>query len=117
MMLWWYGVMEMRKDYVVLSDVESYNTWIEFYRKNKEVVISIVKAEKKQGSRDIEFDLSNPIAGEWTHQVINYRQLKAEIIKKTREYIGFIVANNTEVLEIDKIKEILEILSSTEKEM
>lgn len=95
----------MTKDYVALSDVESYNTWIEFKRKNEEVIISIIKAEKEQCSRDIEFNLREPIAGRWVDQVISYSQLKTEIIEKAREYIEFIVASNTENMEIIKIKE------------
>jgi len=100
----------MTKDYVALSDVESYNTWIEFRRKNQEVVISIVKAEKKQGSQDIEFNLRNPIAGEWTNQVVSYSELKTEIIEKASQYIELITAGNAENQEIVKIKEKLEML-------
>lgn len=100
----------MTKDYVVLSDVESYNTWIEFLKKNEEVVISIVKAEKEQGSRDIEFNLRKPIAGEWVDQVISFNQLKTEIIEKAREYIEIITVSNTENLDIIKIKENLDTL-------
>lgn len=100
----------MAKDYVVLSDVESYNTWIEFHRKNEEVVISIVKAEKEQGSRDIEFNLKESNAGEWADQVINFSQLKTEIIEKAREYTEVIIANNAENLEIIKLKENLDTL-------
>lgn len=100
----------MTKDYVVLSDVESYNTWIEFHRKNEEVLISIVKAEKEQGSRDIEFILKESNAGEWADQVINFSQLKTEIIEKAREYTEVIIANNAENLEIIKLKENLDTL-------
>lgn len=96
------------KDYVALSDVESYNTWIEFRRKNEEVIISIVKAEKEQGSHDIEFNLKEPIAGEWEKQVICYSQLKTEIIQNFRKYVEFITTSNTENLEIEKIKETFE---------
>lgn len=100
----------MTKDYVVLSDVESYNTWIEFHRKNEEVVISIVKAEKEQGSQDIEFSLKESNAGEWADQVINFSQLKTEIIEKAREYTEIIIANNAENLDITKLKENLDTL-------
>ena len=31
----------LTKDYVALSDVESYNTWIEFHKKNEEIIISM----------------------------------------------------------------------------
>lgn len=100
----------MTKDYVVLSDVESYNTWIEFLKKNEEVVISIVKAEKEQGSRDIEFNLKEPIAGEWAEQVISFSQLKTEIITKASQYIEIITVSNIENFEISKIKENLDTL-------
>ncbi len=99
------------KEYVALSDVESYNTWIEFQRRDEEVVISIVKAEKKQGSRDIEFYLGEPIEGEWVNQVNDFNLFRNEIISKAREYINYIVTNNTENLVIDKIeRELKEIL-------
>lgn len=57
----------VRKCYFKSPDLSgnSYNTWIEFHRKSEKVVISIVKAEKEQGSRDIEFNLRETIAGEW----------------------------------------------------
>ncbi|MEE1306241.1 MAG: hypothetical protein U0K68_14020 [Agathobacter sp.] len=100
----------LTRDYVVLSDVESYNTWIEFHKINEEIVISIVKAEKEQGSRDIEFELRESIAGEWADQVINFIQFKTEIIEKAREYIQIIIANNAENLEIIKLKENLDTL-------
>ena len=95
------------KDYVALSDVESYNTWIEFRKTNEEVMVSIVKAEKEEGSHDIEFNLKEPIAGEWEKQVIRYSQLKTEIIEKLGEYVEFITISNTEHPEIEKIDELL----------
>ena len=33
----------MTEDYVVLSDVESYNVWIEFQKKDEKIIISVVK--------------------------------------------------------------------------
>lgn len=93
------------KEYVALSDVESYNTWIEFKKKNEEIVVSIIKAKKKQGSRDIEFELNEQKPGEWTNQIINFNQFKKEVIKKGMEYIEYISASNTENIMIDKIKQ------------
>ncbi len=54
----------MTKEYVVLSNVESYNRWIEFMRKNEKVIVSIIKVERANGSRDIEFNLKNIEYGE-----------------------------------------------------
>ena len=94
-------------EYVALSDVESYSTWIEFHRKGEEVVVSIVKAEKEEGSRDIEFSLKETSAGEWEKQVICYSQLRTEIIDKLKEYVDFLVTHNLKNPEIEEMDEIL----------
>lgn len=95
----------MTQDYVALSDVESYNTWIVFQKRNEEVIISIVKAKKEQGSHDIEFALREPEVGEWANQTINFEQLKQEVIEKGREYVKNIISTNKENVLIDKIKQ------------
>lgn len=100
----------MTKDYIALSDVESYNTWIEFCRKNEEIMISIVKAEKEQGSQDIAFYLKQPVVGAWGNQIISYSQLKTEVIEKANEYIEVVATSNKEIEEIIKMKENLESL-------
>ena len=71
-----------------------------YYRKGQ-------KAEKKEGSHDIEFVLKDPIAGEWEKQVIHYNQLKTEIIEKLGEYVECITISNTEHPEIKKLGELL----------
>lgn len=102
----------MTEEYVVLSDVESYNTWIEFQKRNEDVVVSIVKAEKEQGTHDIEFNLKEVKYGEWKEQVINFNQLRKEVAMKGTEYIKNVAASNTENELIDKIKqEFAEIIS------
>ena len=94
----------MTKDFVALSDVESYNTWIAFQRRNEEVIISIAKAKKEQGSHDIEFFLTKPEAGEWTNQAISFEQMKQEIVEKGKEYIKNIESANKEHILVDSIK-------------
>lgn len=106
----------MTEDYVVLSDVESYNVWIEFQKRNKDVTISVVKAKKEQGTRDIEFTLRRPIEREWTVSQICYNQLKLEVVEKAREYTAYILANNKRTA-IDKIKRLEEILQSSKLNM
>ncbi|MCI9537244.1 MAG: hypothetical protein HFG35_02975 [Eubacterium sp.] len=97
----------MTEDYVVLSDVESYNIWIEFQKSSEEVMISVVKAKKELGTQDIEFILGEPVEREWTVSQISYNQLKMEVVNKASEYIAYVVANNKSS-SIDKIKEELE---------
>lgn len=98
----------MTKDYVALSDVESYNTWIVFQKRNKKVVISILKAKKEQGSQDIEFFLKDPEAGEWINQTVSFEQLQQEVMEKARAYIKDILINNKENELAVKIKKSFE---------
>lgn len=84
------------KEYVVLSDVESYHTWIEFKRKKNDLIISIVKADKWQSSKDIEFHLENSRPGEWGNQMIEFEQFKEEIVRKGRKYLNDILEYNSE---------------------
>ena len=93
------------KDYVALSDVESYNTWIVFEKKNNKVMVSIMKAKKEQGSHDVEFVLKEPEAGEWMNQIIDFEQLKQEIVKKGRKYIKNILLTNKKNILVNKIKQ------------
>lgn len=102
----------MIKEYVALSDVESYNTWIEFKKRNEDVEISIVKAKKEQGSHEIEFALKGVEAGEWIDQGANFNQIKSEILKKGKEYIKYIDINNKENILVEKIKRAYEEIES-----
>lgn len=99
------------EDYVALSDVESYNTWIVFEKRNDDILISLVKAKKEQGSHDIEFCLKKPEAGEWTNQLINFEQFKQEVIQKGKEYINKILSVNKDNKIVDKIKQIFDEIS------
>lgn len=98
----------MIKEYVALSDVESYNTWIEFQKRNEQVVIGIVKAKKEQGSHDIEFKLKQAEPGEWDGQVSSFYQFKKEVTAKGKAYIGDIVAINARNIQIEKIEKVFE---------
>lgn len=86
----------MTKEYVALSDVESYNIWIEFNKKGEDVEISIVEAEKPDGSKDLEYKLKNVIYADWMNQKVKFYQFKEEILKKAEIYIENVINNNKE---------------------
>ena len=91
------------KEYVVLSDVESYNTWIEFIKKNEEILVSIVKAKKDEGSHDIEFILKDPQIGKWGNQAVSFEQFRKEVLEKGTEYIREVFEDNPENDLINKL--------------
>ncbi len=80
-------------------------------KKNDEVIISIVKAKKEQGSHDIEFFLRDPEAGEWMNQVIDFEQLKREVIEKGKEYVNSILLANKENNSFDKLRRAFDAIS------
>lgn len=77
-------------DYVALSDTESYNTWIEFRKNQRNLVISIIKADKVDGSHDIEYQLNNMENGDWVNQVVSFEQFCDEIQSKAKEYTEYV---------------------------
>ena len=99
------------KEYVALSDVESYNTWIVFQKRDEKVIISILKEKKESGSQDIEFFLKKPEGGEWMNQAVGFEQLRQEVIEKGKAYINNILMNNNDnELVIEKQKSYEEVL-------
>lgn len=97
---------------VALSDVESYNTWIVFERRNNnDITVSIKKGEKKDGTQDIEFAIENVKHGEWEDQNVDFHQMRQEICLKANEYFDEILEYyyNRKVIELDA--EIIKLIS------
>jgi len=92
--------------YVVLSDVESYNTWIEFTRMRDEVTLHIIEADKPDGSMDIEFELMNKSAEEWNGATVTYMELKCEVVEKSKQYLAELLELNNQDNENEKIIEL-----------
>ena len=110
---WFYRLIKVveyleTKEYVALSDVESYNTWIVFKRINENVEISVVKAKKKDNSRDIEFELEEISDGDCGKQIVVYKQFLNEILMKTNEYIKFITEKNIDDINVNKVRQSFE---------
>jgi len=102
----------MTNDYVALSDVESYNTWIEFKKIKNAVSVSVIKAEKEQGSHDIEFSLKDIQFWEWKEQIIDFEQFKREVIQNAREYLKSIIEYNTDNVLLKKLEKEIEELQT-----
>lgn len=96
------------KDFVALSDTESYNTWITFSRINSNVILGIRLAKKENGIQAIEFQLHEPTMGEWIDQTISYHQLREEVLKKSRMYLNDLNNMNADHKYIEKLKKCME---------
>lgn len=83
-------------NYYILSDMESYNTWLEFKRQNDQVIISVKRSEKSKGNRKeaLKKGLIDPEDGEWVDEVVSYKQMYDEIKTKSIEYLEYLIDNN-----------------------
>lgn len=80
---------------VYLSDVESYNTWLEFEIVDESILINEVKSLKEKGSKDLEYHLENFIKKEWNNPKVKYKEFRSEITAKLNDYRNYIIKNNT----------------------
>jgi len=85
--------------YVVISDIDSYNTWIEFKTlKNKNINVSVIEADKKDGSQQIETTPpENIVPSDWANEEVSYDQMHHEITKKATEYIAEVATINPQL--------------------
>ena len=101
----------LKKNYVVLSDVESYNTWIEFKKENKNLIISIVQA-CKDSTKDIEYHLIKTKYGEWYGQKVLLYQFIEEVTFNANKYIKYVICHNKTNKTFKKLKDDIEYLYS-----
>lgn len=99
------SIMLKNSNYVALSDIESYNTWIEFKLINKDnLLISIIENDKKDGFNAIvttkfkEYSYS-----EWRNASITLEEFEEEVISKTESYINCIININPKLIESKRI--------------
>ena len=91
-------------DYVVISDVDSYNTWLEFRKMDRSISVSLVKThDKAAGVRDIELKPLDVIAYDWKDQVILYEEFRNELYRKVGEYLRYLKENNAEMGEFESL--------------
>ncbi len=83
-------LLKKKSDYVVLDDIDSYNTLLEFKQlKNKNICISIINAKKQYGVDCIQTTPpENIIPSDWANEEVSYDEMHHEIISKATKYIA-----------------------------
>ena len=93
-------VIELKKkDYVILSDTESINTWIEFDKRGCNiVVIGIIHLTKLPGSKAIEYaEYMNNMQKEyirWYGESVSYEEFKDAVVTKAIAYCNYLKQNH-----------------------
>lgn len=101
--------------YIVLSEIESYNLWIEFERKGEDLFVSLAYADKPDGSKEIEYELFNQYYDEslWKNERIDFEAFKLEVVRKSTEYSQEIKRRNRNL----KFEELDSLIKELEKLM
>jgi hypothetical protein len=101
--------------YVAISDIESYNSWIELKMEDDKVVVNIIETEKEDGMEEITTKPFNEFKyGDWNNVLIELKDFKEELILKTKKYLNEIAAINPKLLESRRMKNIKELLLKVE---
>lgn len=91
------------KQYIALSDVESYNAWIEFKRSNDNVFINVVYSESLHRDAMLFKEISVDIPRKLSHDACClFSQMNKEIIQKATNYIADILLLNPRLLNEEK---------------
>lgn len=75
------------KNYILISDTESYNTWIEIERYKDLIYTSIIHADKPVGTTAVEYaPVPNRKYTDWKKQETSFKQFRTEVIEKAENY-------------------------------
>lgn len=95
-----------KSNYVLLNDIESYNTWIQFNLFDMDKLsVSIIEHEKPSGTGYVEtVKFQTASFPDWQNIVIDLMEYKEEVISKTLQYIKEIEELNSKLLHSNRIK-------------
>lgn len=96
--------------YVAISDVESYNIWIEFQKNDDSVLVNIIEAEKANGSSDLSISIFDEVKYTCPTETISFIELVIELVHKTELFINEVCSlneelrNNNIIVELNELK-------------
>lgn len=89
------ALLDGSNDYVAVSDIESYNSWIEFVKIGENLCVSVIEYEKKDGLSDVitsKFD--KVVYPSWKEVSISINEFRRELIQKSELYIKEVISIN-----------------------
>lgn len=102
--------------YVVINDIESYDSSLEFVRDGNNVVTSIVRWEKENGTSYLSFSLPPHKYGKWNGIRIGFDEYRKEVINKATQYVNELVSMNKNVNESVMISKMRILISAASVE-
>ncbi|WP_253735690.1 hypothetical protein [Paenibacillus sp. FJAT-26967] len=98
------------ENYIALKDIESFNTWIEFIFKGRNISVSVVQSNDSISDYLVTLPLKNRLYPEWKGIVIKQDDFKKEVIRKTKNYIADVSSLNTYMMQSQRINKLLKLL-------
>lgn len=97
--------------YVALSDIESYNTWLEFKLEDGELLVSVIENENKAGLGAI---ITSPFEtytySDWKNVQVSKAEFKNELVIKANEYINSVGNINQNLLHSKRMQQLILLL-------
>ncbi|CAN7464127.1 hypothetical protein LJR153_003144 [Paenibacillus sp. LjRoot153] len=101
-------IISKTSDFVIINDIESFNSWIEIQRSGEQVFISHIVSEKKVGHGAILLKpLSDCINGRWVKQPVEVNVFLKEVVGKTRAFMDELLARNKNFLNVSWVEKIM----------
>ena len=100
---WWFyyflnSLLLLNKtNYVLISDIEKADVWIELKKENEKIYISKVCADKPEGTSALETTLMPTLEYKyWKNQEVAFSNFCEEIIQESKKYLNDLKTLNTE---------------------
>ncbi|WP_236286869.1 hypothetical protein [Paenibacillus allorhizoplanae] len=98
-------LLSKTSDFVIINDIDSFNSWVEIQKSDEHVFISHIISEKKAGQGTLLFKpLSNYIDGPWVKQSVPINVFLNEVINKTQAFMNELIAHNKNFLYVNWLK-------------
>lgn len=100
----------LNSEYVAISDVESYNIWIEFQKNGDIVLVSVIEAEKEIGSSDLTISKFGEVIYSWSNEKISFCEMVTELVNKTDNFINEVccmnayLKKNNNIIKLNELK-------------
>lgn len=102
-------------DFVIINDIDSFNSWLEIQRSGEQVFISHIISETKVGHGAIVLKpLSDCINGPWVKQPFEVNVFLEEVIGKTRAFIDELLSHNKNYLNVSWVEKIMHNINNIE---
>lgn len=103
-------------NYIAINDTDTYNIWLEFKLDDGNILLSIVKAEKGNGTNEFTLEpLENFEYEKWSNVSLSPVDFEKELSLKISEYLNEIKKINPKILKNKRIDDLSKFISKNQE--